>query len=108
MNSRWLWNLHQRHKFLRAEASRDILSLLSLRNGISSGFQEAFSTMDAILFYQNTRNTGNSAVEMLQAFDDIAKFERLTDLNLFKYAFNVIQNWNTDALHFYLRVLIFC
>ena len=25
MNSRWLWNLHQRHKFLRAEASRDIL-----------------------------------------------------------------------------------
>ena len=108
MNSRWLWNSHQRHKFLRAEASRDILSLLSLRNGISSGFQEAFSTMDAILFYQNTRNTGNSAVEMLQAFDDIAKFERLTGLNLFKYAFNVIQNWNTDALHFYLRVLIFC
>ena len=25
MKSRWLWNLHQRHKFLRAEASRDIL-----------------------------------------------------------------------------------
>ena len=25
MNSRQLWNLHQRHKFLRAEASRDIL-----------------------------------------------------------------------------------
>ena len=25
MNSRWLWNTHQRHKFLQAEASRDIL-----------------------------------------------------------------------------------
>ena len=27
MNSRWLWNSHQRHKFLRAEASRDILKI---------------------------------------------------------------------------------
>ena len=71
MNSRWLWNLHQRHKFLRAEASRDILSLLSLRNGIFRGFHEVFSTTEAILFRQNTRNTGNKAMEMLQAFDDI-------------------------------------
>ena len=101
MNSRWLWNLHQRPKFLRAEASRDILSLLSLRNGISRGFQEVFSTTEAILFRQNTRNTGNKAMEMLKAFDDIAQFERFTDLNLFKYAFNVIQNWNTDTLQYY-------
>ena len=28
------------------------------------------------------------------------------DLNLFKYVFNVIQNWETDALQFYLMVLI--
>ena len=27
MNSRWLGNSHQRHKFLRAEASRDILKI---------------------------------------------------------------------------------
>ena len=27
MNSRRLWNSHQRHKFLRAEASRDILKI---------------------------------------------------------------------------------
>ena len=100
MNSRWLWNSHQRHKFLRAEASRDILSF---RNGISRGFQEVFSTTEAtgILFRQNTRNTGNKAMEMLQAFDDIAQFEHFTDLNLFKYAFNVIQNWNTDTLQYY-------
>ena len=25
MNSRWLWNSHRRHKFLKAKASRDIL-----------------------------------------------------------------------------------
>ena len=45
---------------------------------------------------------------MLQAFHDFARFERFTDLNLFKYAFNVIQNWETDALQFYSMVLIFC
>ena len=27
MNTRWLWNLHQRNKFSRAEASRDILKI---------------------------------------------------------------------------------
>ena len=73
------------------------------------GFHEVFSTTEAILFRQNTRNTWNNAIEMLQAFHDIARFERFTDLNLFKYAFNVIQkNWNTDALQFYSMVLIFC
>ena len=34
MNSRQLWNSHQRHKFLRAEVPRNILKF-SLRNGIS-------------------------------------------------------------------------
>ena len=46
-----------------------------------------------MLFCQNTRKTaGNNAVEMSQAFHDVARFERFTDLNLFKYAFNVIQS----------------
>ena len=30
------------------------------------------------------------------------------DLTLFKYVFNVIENWETDALQFYSMVLIFC
>ena len=34
----------------------------------------------------------------LEAFHDVGCFERFTNLNLFKYAFNVIQNWETDAL----------
>ena len=57
-----------------------------------------------MLFRQNTRKTGNNADEMSQAFQDIECF---TDLILFKYSFNVIQNWETDALQFYLIVLIF-
>ena len=57
-----------------------------------------------MLFRQNTCKTGNNAVEMSQTFQDIECF---TDLNLFKYSFNVIQNWETDALQFYLIVLIF-
>ena len=28
LRSRWLWNLHLRHKFLRAEASRDVLKFI--------------------------------------------------------------------------------
>ena len=35
---------------------------------------------------------------MSQAFHNIAQFERFTDVNLFKYSFNVIQNWETNAL----------
>ena len=59
MNSRRLWDSHQRHKFLRAEASRDILSL---GNSIFRGFQEVFSTANAMFFLQNTRKTGINAV----------------------------------------------
>ena len=35
---------------------------------------------------------------MSQAFHDVVRVYRFTVLNLFKYAFNVIQNWKTDAL----------
>ena len=51
-----------------------------------------------MLFRQNTHKIGNNAIEMSQAFHNIARFERFTNLNLFKYAFNVIQTWETDAL----------
>ena len=59
-------------------------------------------------YIENTRKIGNNAIEMSQAFHNITRFERSTDLNLFKYnyAFNVIQNWQMDALQFYLMVFI--
>ena len=108
MNSRWLWNSHQRHKFLRAEASRDIVKFRVSEMGVSRGFQGVFSTADTILFRHNTSKTGNNAVKISQALHAIARLERFTDLNLFKYAFNVIQNWETDASQFYSKVVIFC
>ena len=42
MNSRQLWNLHQRHKFLRAEASRDILTLRVSEMEFPGGFKRYF------------------------------------------------------------------
>ena len=59
-----------------------------------------------MLFRQNTCKTENKAIKMSQVFYNIVWFESFTDLNLFKYAFNVIQNLNMDAL--YSMVLIFC
>ena len=46
--------------------------------------------MDAMLLGQNTRKTGNNAVKMSQAFQDIAQFECFTDLKLLEYAGNRI------------------
>ena len=60
-----------------------------------------------MLFRQNTSRTGNNAVKMSQAFHDIAQFEGFGDLNLFKYAFSVIQNWEMHTLQFYSTALIF-
>ena len=105
MNGRWLWKLHQRHKFLRAEVSRDILKIQSLGNGISMAFQEVFSSTDTVLFRQNTRKTENNTVKMSQAFH--TQLECFTDLNLLKNTFKVTQKWETDALQFYSMVLIF-
>ena len=58
------------------------------------GFQEVFSTMDDMLFHQNTLGT-------MPLIHNIAWFELFTNLSLFKYAFNVIQNWEADVLQFY-------
>ena len=49
----------------------------------------------------NTHKTGNNAIKMSQAFQDIAHFECFMDPNLFKYAFNVIQNWKTNSLQIF-------
>ena len=83
----------------QALEGRGTRGILNLRNGISRGFQEVFSTVDAVLFHQNTHKTGNKfAIAMSQAFHNIAWFARFIDLNLFKYAFSVIQHLEMDAL----------
>ena len=81
MNSRHLWNSDQRHKFLRAAASRDILKFRLLDMAFSVVFKMYFPPWTQC-FRQNTRKNGNNAVEMPQAFLDIARFTRFTELNL--------------------------
>ena len=44
----------------------------------------------------------NNATEMSQESLDITRFEHFTDQNLFEYASNVIQNWEMDALQFFI------
>ena len=87
MNSRWLWNLHQRHKFLRAEASRDILKFRVSKMTFSGVFKRYFPPL--------TPHLSDCTKDWEQCYQSVP------DLNLFKhYAFSVIQNWNTDALQF--------
>ena len=82
-NSRRLWNSHQRHKFLRTEASKDILEFRVSETLFPGVFKRYFSIADAMLLRQNTRKTGNDAVKVSQAFHNMAWFERFTDLDLF-------------------------
>ena len=69
-----LAELTPKAQVLEGEESRDI----------SRGFHQVFSTVDAMLFCQNTLKTGNNAIEMSQAFHNITWFKRFTDPNLFK------------------------
>ena len=107
--SRWLWNLHQRRKFLRAELSRDILKF-SLGNAISRDFQEVFFTADAMLFHQNTCQTRNNTVEMspLEAFHGGGWFKRFTDLNLLNMRSTSFKTGKQMLYKCYSMVLTFC
>ena len=61
MNSRWLWKSHQRHKFLRVKAARDMLKIRVLE----MAFPQVFTRY---LFGQNKHKTGNNAVKMSQMY----------------------------------------
>ena len=103
MNSRQLWNSHQRNKFLRAEASKDILQFRVSEMVFLGVFKRYFPLRTPCCFVRIHARLGT-----MLSFHDIARFEHFTDLDLFKYVFNVIQIWEMDALQFYLMVLIFC
>ena len=95
MNSKQLWNSHQRHKLLWAKASRDILKIRVLEMAFPRVFRihASLETMTS------------------QVFQDIAQFKRFTGqgLNLFEYAFNFIQNWDRKRMlyNFIRRCLFF-
>ena len=111
MNSRQLWNSHQRHKLLRGEASRDILKFRVSEMAFSGVFKRYVPPRTPCFFVRIHSRLGIMLGIMSQAFHDIARFERFIDLNLFKCAFNNAMSFKTrklDALQLYSMVLIFC
>ena len=82
MNTRWLWNSHQRYMFLRAKASRDILKFIVSEMAFPRGFQEDFPPQMLCCLVRML--TGNIVVTMFQGFHDILQFKCFTDVNLFK------------------------
>ena len=93
MNSRRLWNSHQRHKLLRAKASMDILKFRVSEMPFPWVFKKYFPLRTPCCFIGiHARLETMPSKLMSQAFHNLARFEHFTDLNLFKYAFNTIQN----------------
>ena len=84
MNTRRLWNSHQRHKFLRAEAFGDILKFRVSEMVVPGVFKRYFPPRMACCFVRMHARLGTIAIEISQAFNNIARFECFTDLNLFK------------------------
>ena len=110
MNSRRLWKSHQSHKLLRAEAPRDILKFRVLERPFPEVFKRYFPPQTPCCFiriHTRIQDWERHCQKMSQVFHNIARLEHFTDLNLFKYLFNVIQKWATDALQFYSMLLIF-
>ena len=101
MNSRWLWNSHQRHKFLRGKASRDILKFRASEIPFPGFSRGIFHHRHHVVFWEYTQNWEQCNLNV-QAFHNITRLKHFTHLNLFKYALNVIQNWVTDASHWIL------
>ena len=63
--------------------------------------------MGAMSFHQNTGKTANNAIEMSIVFHNITWFKHFTNLNLFKYVFNVIQDRETNAKYNFFQWCLF-
>ena len=62
MNNRRLWNLHQRHKFVRAKASRYILKCRVSEIVFPEVFMPYFPLRTPCCFVKNTHKTGNDVI----------------------------------------------
>ena len=97
MNSRRLWNSHQWHKFLRAEASRDILKVRVSAIAFPGVFKRYLFHRGRHVVLTEYTQEWEQCLRNFPRVHDIARFERFTDLNLFKYAFNVIDSPDMTA-----------
>ena len=77
MNSRQLWNSHHRHKFLRAEPSRDILKFRVSEMVFKRYFPLWMPCCFVSIHARLSARLGKNAVEMSQAFHDIAQFRTM-------------------------------
>jgi len=107
MNSRQLGNSHQRHKFLRAEASRGILKFRVSEIAFPGVFKRYFPPQMLCCFVRILATRGTMPLKCPRHSTTSHGLNVSQPLNLLEYAFNDIQNWNMDALQFYLMVLIF-
>ena len=71
MNSRRLWNSHQRHKFLRTEASRDVLKIRVSEMALPGVSRGIFHRGRHVVLSEYAQETGNNAFEMSHAFNVI-------------------------------------
>ena len=88
MNSRRLWNLYQRHKFLRAEASGDILKFKVSEMASPGVFK---------MYFPPWMPSGFVRIHMPLKCPRCSTKSHGSNI-MFKYGFGVIQNWKTDAL----------
>ena len=58
MNGRQLWNSHQRHKFLRAKTSRDILKFRVLEMAFAGAFKKYFPPQTPYCFVRTHARLG--------------------------------------------------
>ena len=65
-------------QILEAKTSRDILKFRVWEMAFAVVFKRYVPPRTHFFSHQNTRKTGNDAVEMSQAFHDIARFTRFT------------------------------
>ena len=108
MNNRRLWNSHQKSEATSFLGPRHLGTFWNAESRKSpfQGFSRGiFHHRHHVVLSEYTQDWEQYHRNV--PLHDIAQFECFTDLNLFKYAFNVIQNWETDALQFYSMVL-FC
>ena len=90
--------LAPRHKFLRNVAASDIVKFRVSEMAFSGVFKR-YSPPPRMpcCFVRIRAETGNNAVEKTV---EMSPFQRFTDLNQFKYAFKVNQNWEKMLYNF--------
>ena len=92
--------LAPRRKFLRAVAANDILKFRVSEIAFSGVFKRYSPPPRMPCCFDRIRARLGTMPSKRRRNVPGALFERFTDLNQFKYAFNVNQNWETDERGF--------